>query len=231
MEGFLRVRLRPLSVPLALRRAGIAVPLAISVSLAVVGHEVSKPDASAATPAAAFRVAEGVELPDFSPVRRLSDDRAEPRKSVVRKQPKRKRASRAQRRRPAAPRRNWVRPSGGPLTSRYGYRWGRMHRGIDLGASYGSPIYAAAAGHVSYAGPEGGYGRLVTIRHAGGITTAYGHMSRIVVRRGQRVSAGQVIAYVGSAGRSTGPHLHFEVRRGGAYLNPLTFLRARRVWI
>ena len=106
-----------------------------------------------------------------------------------------------------------------------------MHRGIDLGASYGSPIYAAAAGYVSYAGPEGGYGRLVTIRHAGGITTAYGHMSRIVVRSGQRVSAGQVIAYVGSAGRSTGPHLHFEVRRGGAYLNPIPFLRARKVWL
>jgi murein DD-endopeptidase MepM/ murein hydrolase activator NlpD len=105
-----------------------------------------------------------------------------------------------------------------------------MHKGIDLGASYGSPIYAASSGVVTFAGAQGGYGRLVTIRHEGGFTTAYGHMSRMVVRVGQRVTAGQVIAYVGSAGHSTGPHLHFEVRTaGGGTINPLPFLRSRGV--
>jgi murein DD-endopeptidase MepM/ murein hydrolase activator NlpD len=141
------------------------------------------------------------------------------------------RASRSGTRRAVAPRVRWVRPSGGPLTSPYGMRWGRLHKGIDLGAAYGSPIYAASDGVVTYAGAYGGYGRLVTIRHAGGYTTAYGHMSRMVVRSGQRVSAGQTIAYVGSAGHSTGPHLHFEVRSGGGFINPIPFLRSRGVYL
>ncbi|HVF05841.1 MAG TPA: M23 family metallopeptidase [Frankiaceae bacterium] len=221
------------------RRGGVVAPVAIAVALAVAGHEVSAtvtPVRATAT-AMGFGVAQGVELPDFSPVRRVVDGAADTRASVVRKEPKKKapkkrvrRASRSTARKPIA-KPKWVRPSGGPLTSRYGPRWGRMHRGLDFGASYGSPIYAATSGVVSFAGPEGGYGRLVTIRHAGGVTTAYGHMSRFVVRRGQRVKAGQVIAYVGSAGRSTGPHLHFEVRVGSSYINPLPFLRARKVWI
>jgi murein DD-endopeptidase MepM/ murein hydrolase activator NlpD len=202
------------------RRLGLVLPAAVAVSLAVVGHEVSAPAgpataavapvAAPATPDAFVTVQSGV---------------------VARKPAPPKRVSRGQRPRKAVRKPTWVRPSRGALTSGYGPRWGRMHRGIDFGAPYGSPIYAAAAGHVSFAGAEGGYGRLVTIRHAGGITTAYGHMSRIVVRRGQRVSAGQVIAYVGSEGRSTGPHLHFEVRRGGAYLNPVPFLRARDIGV
>jgi murein DD-endopeptidase MepM/ murein hydrolase activator NlpD len=215
------------------RRAGLVAPVAVAVALAFVGHEVSTPGSSPVVASAALSpVGPVAELPERAAPRTPTS--VETRGSVVpkavKKKPSPKRASRAKVRK-AAPRRNWVRPSGGALTSRYGPRWGRMHRGIDFGAPYGAPIYAAAAGTVSFAGAQGGYGRLVTVRHSGGITTAYGHMSRIVVRVGQRVSAGQVIAYVGSEGRSTGPHLHFEVRRGGAYLNPIPFLRARGVWV
>ncbi len=142
------------------------------------------------------------------------------------------RASRSQPRSVAATSRSgWVRPARGPLTSPYGWRWGKLHKGIDLGAAYGSPIYAAAAGVVTYVGPEGGYGTLVTIRHADGSVTAYGHMSRYAVGTGQRVSAGQAIAYVGAAGDATGPHLHFEVRVAGRAIDPSPFLRARGVWV
>ena len=236
---FTRSALRRLAAA-SRRRTGAVAPVALAVTLAVVGHEVSATatrPAALTSPVSGFRVADGVELPDFSPVRRVVDG-AETRASVVRKEPAKKRSPKKRVRRAsrstarkAIARPTWVRPSGGPLTSRYGPRWGRMHRGLDFGARYGSPIYAATSGVVSYAGPQGGYGRLVTIRHAGGVTTAYGHMSRIVVRQGQRVKTGQVIAYVGSAGRSTGPHLHFEVRVGSSYLNPLPFLRARRVYV
>ena len=123
----------------------------------------------------------------------------------------------------------WVRPSGGPLTSPYGSRWGRMHRGLDFGAGYGSPVRAAFDGVVVSAGYDGGgYGRQVRIRHAGGVVTTYSHLSRIVVGGG-RVKAGDVIGKVGSSGNSTGPHLHFEVLVGGANVNPRPFLRTRGV--
>jgi murein DD-endopeptidase MepM/ murein hydrolase activator NlpD len=125
----------------------------------------------------------------------------------------------------------WTRPAYGPLTSPFGYRWGRLHPGIDIGAPYGAPIYAAAAGVVTYVGPESGYGRLVTIRHADGTVTAYGHMSRYACSTGQRVSAGQLIAYVGAAGDATGPHLHFEVRVGDRPIDPRPYLASRGVWI
>jgi murein DD-endopeptidase MepM/ murein hydrolase activator NlpD len=124
----------------------------------------------------------------------------------------------------------WVRPAAGPVTSLFGPRWGRMHEGIDFGAPYGAPIYAAGDGVVVFAGPMAGYGRLLEIRHADGTVTAYAHMSRFAVRGG-RVRAGQVVAYVGSAGQSTGAHLHFEVRAGGRPVNPLTWLRQRGVRI
>ena len=132
--------------------------------------------------------------------------------------------------RPAAPSHRWVRPSGGPLTSSFGHRWGRMHKGIDLGASYGAPIYAATDGVITYAGPEGGYGRLIIIRDWDGTETAYGHMSSFV-RTSGRVRAGEVIARVGSAGDATGPHLHFEVRIHGVQVDPQAFLRKRDVYV
>ena len=115
-------------------------------------------------------------------------------------------------------------PVQGVLTSPFGMRWGRMHEGIDIGAAQGTPIYAAAAGTVNYAGWEGGYGNLTLIDHGNGLATAYGHQSQLAVSRGQTVSRGQLIGYVGSTGHSTGPHLHFEVRVNGVPNDPLSYL-------
>ena len=115
-------------------------------------------------------------------------------------------------------------PVNAPITSPFGWRWGRMHEGVDLGASYGAAIAAAASGTVIYAGWEGGYGNLVVIDHGGGIATAYGHQSRIAASVGQQVAQGQTIGYVGSTGHSTGPHLHFEVRVDGSAVDPLGYL-------
>jgi murein DD-endopeptidase MepM/ murein hydrolase activator NlpD len=115
-------------------------------------------------------------------------------------------------------------PVQGVLTSNYGMRWGRMHEGIDIGASSGTPIYAAASGTVMYAGWEGGYGNLTVIDHGNGLATAYGHQSQLAVSNGQVVTRGQVIGYVGSTGHSTGPHLHFEVRVNGSPNDPLSYL-------
>jgi murein DD-endopeptidase MepM/ murein hydrolase activator NlpD len=118
-------------------------------------------------------------------------------------------------------------PVAGRITSGFGYRihpilrFARMHRGIDFGAGWGSPIVAAADGQVAAAGWAGGYGRQVRIAHAGGIGTSYSHMSSIVAEPGSYVRQGQLIGYVGSSGLSTGPHLHYEVYRGGQPVNPL----------
>jgi murein DD-endopeptidase MepM/ murein hydrolase activator NlpD len=118
----------------------------------------------------------------------------------------------------------FVWPVLGPVTSPFGWRWGRMHEGIDIAAGAGTPIRAAAAGAVIYAGWLGGYGNLVVIDHGGGVATAYGHQSSIAVGGGAYVAQGQVIGYVGSTGHSTGPHLHFEVRVNGVPQDPLGYL-------
>ncbi|WP_124972173.1 peptidoglycan DD-metalloendopeptidase family protein [Aphanothece sacrum] len=120
----------------------------------------------------------------------------------------------------------YIWPTKGVLTSGYGRRWGRMHRGIDIAAPIGTPIMAAAPGEVISAGwNSGGYGNLVKIRHADGSVTLYAHNSRILVRRGQMVEQGEQISLMGSTGRSTGPHLHFEVHPGGSgAVNPIAFL-------
>jgi murein DD-endopeptidase MepM/ murein hydrolase activator NlpD len=118
----------------------------------------------------------------------------------------------------------WVWPASGPVTSEFGYRWGRQHAGIDIGAPTGAPIYAVTDGVVSYAGSMGGYGSMVMIDHGGGIVTAYAHQSAILVSVGTRVARGQQIGRVGSTGNSTGPHLHFEVRVGGQARNPRGYL-------
>lgn len=122
----------------------------------------------------------------------------------------------------------WARPVGGRLTSRFGWRWGRAHKGVDIGATYGVPVRAVGTGTVISAGWSGGYGKLVTVRHRDGTVTAYAHMSDITVFSG-RVVAGQQIGRIGSTGRSTGPHLHFEVRTSGGILNPLKWLIKRGI--
>ncbi len=115
-------------------------------------------------------------------------------------------------------------PMCAPVTSGYGPRWGRMHRGIDFGAPTGTPIAASRAGTVISAGWQGGYGNLVLIDHHNGVITAYAHLSRFAVGSGQSVSQGQVIGHVGSTGNSTGPHLHFETRVNGSAVNPRQYL-------
>jgi murein DD-endopeptidase MepM/ murein hydrolase activator NlpD len=114
-------------------------------------------------------------------------------------------------------------PVNGPVVSPFGWRWGRMHEGIDIAVGYGTPIVAAASGNVIYAGWMGGYGNLIIIDHGGGVATAYGHQSSFAVGGGS-VSQGQVIGYVGCTGHCFGPHLHFEVRINGSPVDPLGYL-------
>jgi murein DD-endopeptidase MepM/ murein hydrolase activator NlpD len=111
-------------------------------------------------------------------------------------------------------------PARGSVTSEYGRRWGRLHAGIDIANSTGTPIWAAKSGVVIVAGRESGYGNAVIIDHGGGLSTLYGHMSRISVSDGQSVSQGQVVGAMGNTGNSTGTHLHFETRYGGTPRNP-----------
>jgi murein DD-endopeptidase MepM/ murein hydrolase activator NlpD len=115
-------------------------------------------------------------------------------------------------------------PVSGPVTSPFGWRWGRMHEGIDIAAPSGTPIRAAASGVVIYAGWMGGYGNLVVVDHGGGVATAYAHASAIAVGNGQSVAQGQVVSYVGCTGHCFGAHLHFEVRVNGAPVDPLGYL-------
>ncbi len=112
------------------------------------------------------------------------------------------------------------------FTSGFGYRWGRLHAGTDFAAPHGTPIYSTADGVVIHAGWSSGYGRLVKIQHEFGIETRYAHMSKIRVKVGQRVSRGQRVGDMGNTGRSTGTHLHYEVRVGGKPVNPMIYIKA-----
>lgn len=116
-------------------------------------------------------------------------------------------------------------PARGRLTSRFGWRWGRNHDGIDVAAKIGTPIYAADGGTVSFSGTQSGYGKVVIINHGNGLQTVYGHNSKNVVSKGDKVYKGQKIAEVGNTGRSTGPHVHFEVRKNGKAVNPLSYVK------
>lgn len=117
---------------------------------------------------------------------------------------------------------------GWPMCSRinspYGYRWGRLHKGLDLDGNIGDPIGAAKRGTVVHAGAQGAYGNLVLIDHGDGVVTAYGHQSQVLVTAGQSVERGELIGLVGNTGRSTGPHLHFETRVNGNAVNPVQYL-------
>ena len=122
------------------------------------------------------------------------------------------------------------------LTSQFGVRKDpftggyRHHSGIDIAAPLGTAIRSAAGGRVSFAGRAGGYGNMVELDHGNGLRTRYAHLSRILVGSGSMVAGGQIIAKAGSTGRSTGSHLHFEVRQGGNARNPLAYLKNPR-WI
>lgn len=119
-------------------------------------------------------------------------------------------------------------PVSGSISSRFGMRrhpilgYRRMHSGLDFRARYGSPVYAASDGKVIMAGRNGGYGKFVKISHGGNLASGYAHLSNIAVSNGNHVRRGQVIGYVGSTGLSTGPHLHYELYRGGRAINPLS---------
>jgi len=115
-------------------------------------------------------------------------------------------------------------PLRGTITSFYGPRWGRFHTGIDIAAPYGTSVKASRSGRVVRASWLGAYGYSLIIDHGSGVTTLYAHLSEFLVSKGEWVTRGQVIGRVGSSGNSTGPHLHFEVRVGGAHMNPLSFL-------
>ena len=124
-------------------------------------------------------------------------------------------------------------PCQGRYSSGFGYRihpvygYGRFHSGVDITAGYGTPIKATAAGRVVTSGWLGGYGKAIEIDHGNGLKTLYGHCSSLAVGRGTFVKKGQVIAYVGSTGVSTGPHVHYEVYRGGSQVNPDPYLRQK----
>ncbi len=110
-----------------------------------------------------------------------------------------------------------------PFTSRHG-----SHSGVDFAAYYGAPIVASSDGRVSFTGWKGAYGKLVIVKHSNGYSTYYGHCSRILVKPGQKVTQGQFVAKVGSTGRSTGPHCHYEIRSRGQAFNPLRFNQPKR---
>ena len=119
----------------------------------------------------------------------------------------------------------YIKPiTGGTLTSTFKWRWGRMHKGIDWAVPKGTAVRASCGGTVVSAGWSGGYGNCITIRHPDGKQTRYGHLSKILVSAGQKVDQGQKIALSGNTGRSTGPHVHFEILVNGTQVNPLKYL-------
>jgi len=115
-------------------------------------------------------------------------------------------------------------PARGRITSGFGWRWGRRHTGIDIALNVGTPVKAADGGTVKFSGSYGGYGNLVIIDHGGDYETYYGHNSKLLVKKGDKVFKGQTISLSGSTGNSTGPHLHFEVRKFGVPTDPTKYL-------
>ncbi len=115
-------------------------------------------------------------------------------------------------------------PTEGLVYSLFGIRWGRMHKGIDISGHSGTPIVAPREGKVTFTGWKGGYGNTIIIEHPDNFKTLYAHLKAIKVKVGDTVKMGDVIGLMGSTGRSTGPHLHFEVHKDGVARNPLFFL-------
>jgi murein DD-endopeptidase MepM/ murein hydrolase activator NlpD len=125
----------------------------------------------------------------------------------------------------------WLLPmrSNYDVSSLFGARWGTQHPGIDMTAVEGTRYFSVADGTVILARYNGGYGYNVMVEHAGGVVTVYGHSSKLLVKEGQRVVAGQLLGLTGNTGFSTGPHLHFEIRVGGKPIEPLAFMRKHGV--
>jgi murein DD-endopeptidase MepM/ murein hydrolase activator NlpD len=208
-------------------------PAVLSSVAAVVGLVIATGATAEARSLASARPAAATTSPDLAGEPQVSE--ADIAKAMAAVTPPRRHSSgreRASRDSHRAPLHRWVRPNYGPLTSSFGYRWGRLHAGVDIAGPYGSAILAATDGCISYAGPEAGYGEVMKITDWDGTETLYGHMSAFVKTSGC-VKAGQVIARVGSAGDATGAHLHFEVhlQPGGAPINPIPFMAKHGVYI
>jgi murein DD-endopeptidase MepM/ murein hydrolase activator NlpD len=178
---------------------------------------------------ASVRIGTRLWIPGANRVRHVSSQdnskRPVPKKKSVRKKTANKSSKKKR-----APVKNFLRwPVKGTLTSTFGKRGGRKHEGIDIGASKGTPIYAAADGQVMFSdwGPTG-YGLMVIIKHKHHLTTVYAHNSKNWVRKNAWVKRGQKIASIGKTGRATGPHLHFEVRNDTQPRNPLKYLPSKR---
>jgi murein DD-endopeptidase MepM/ murein hydrolase activator NlpD len=203
--------------------AGALVLAATTVGVLAIGAAVSAPTHAASTPDAAAR-------PDARPgVEARANRSARTRPAGSKAATKKPAATKAPKKAPA-----WVAPMARfTLSSCYGRRWGAMHQGLDFAMPAGTPIRAVGAGTVSAAGwTYRGYGISVVIDHGHGYLTHYAHASKVFVRPGQKVKAGQVIALEGSTGHSTGPHLHFEVHRGMWHqFDPARWLRSHGVKI
>ena len=124
----------------------------------------------------------------------------------------------------------YIWPTQGVITSGYGMHWGKMHRGIDIANKIGTPIVVAADGVVTFEGRQRGYGKIIDVRHIDGSLTRYAHNHRHLIKLGQKVQQGQIIAYMGNTGFSTGPHLHFEIHPPGKKaMNPMAYLPSPRI--
>ncbi|WDV45850.1 M23 family metallopeptidase [Clostridiaceae bacterium M8S5] len=119
-------------------------------------------------------------------------------------------------------------PTNGQLTSRFGPRKGSFHRGIDLASRVGTPIRASEGGVIVFVGYRGSYGYMVEICHSGGYNSRYAHCSKIYVKIGEEISRGDIIAAVGNTGRSSGPHVHFEILKHGVQENPLKYVKRKK---
>ncbi|WP_168583332.1 M23 family metallopeptidase [Gephyromycinifex aptenodytis] len=142
------------------------------------------------------------------------------------------RATRAEQRAALGAREGWARAvdDGTRISSGFGRRWGRLHAGVDLAGPIGTPVRAVAQGQVDFAGRQRGYGNVIMIKLEDGTTVVYGHLDKIRVTAGEQVTPGQLIAALGNTGRSTGPHLHFEVRTPeGEPTDPMPWLQARGI--
>ncbi|WP_436492302.1 M23 family metallopeptidase [Actinokineospora sp. HUAS TT18] len=171
--------------------------------------------------------------PELLALTKTTDGTLEAQKMVTSErltQARNQRAADEQARQAEAKRPKVVKPTDGVLTSGFGARWGTTHYGIDLANRIGTPIVAVADGVVVEAGTASGFGLWVRVQHGDGTVSVYGHVNDYVVREGQKVKAGQLIAHMGNRGQSTGPHLHFEIWDSeGRKLNPISWLNAKGV--